>query len=64
MTALRDEFGGVVQAPCGFGKTVIGLKVAEAMGVRTMLLVDKRGKVVNRSVHANELEGELEKILR
>ena len=42
-------------------------RLANELGVLTlptMLLVDKRGKVVNRSVHANELEGELEKILR
>lgn len=31
--------GGIVQLPCGFGKTVLSIAVAARLGVRTMVLV-------------------------
>jgi thiol-disulfide isomerase/thioredoxin len=40
---------------------------ANALGiitVPTMILVDSRGKVVNRSIQASEIEGELKKLIR
>jgi hypothetical protein len=42
-------------------------RLANEMGIQTlptMLLIDKTGKVIRRNVHASELEGELEKLLK
>ncbi len=42
-------------------------RLANEMGVFTlpvMLLLDSRGRVVNRQIHAGELEAEISKLLR
>jgi thiol-disulfide isomerase/thioredoxin len=42
-------------------------RLAKEMGILTlptMILVGKDGKVINRSIHAGELDGELKKLLR
>jgi superfamily II DNA or RNA helicase len=37
----KGEFGGMLVAPCGVGKTVMGLKVAAELGVTATVLVHK-----------------------
>jgi len=37
----NGEFGGMLVAPCGLGKTVVGLKIAAELGVTTTVLVHK-----------------------
>jgi superfamily II DNA or RNA helicase len=33
--------GGLLSVPCGFGKTVMSLKIASMLGVKTLIVVDK-----------------------
>ena len=42
-------------------------RLANEMGIFTlpvMILIDERGRVVNRQIHGSELEGEIEKLVR
>jgi len=38
---LRTVGGGVLCLPCGFGKTIIALKIIATLGMKTMVLVNK-----------------------
>ena len=39
--ASKESGGGIISIPCGGGKTVIGLGIAAALGVKTIVIVHK-----------------------
>lgn len=41
LDALRNKGGGLLELYCGYGKTVVGLYITAAMGVKTAVLVHK-----------------------
>ena len=41
VSALRNRGGGLLELHCGYGKTVLGLQIIAALGVKTMVLVHK-----------------------
>jgi superfamily II DNA or RNA helicase len=41
ISAARARGGGIISVGCGRGKTVMALKIAELLGVRTLILVHK-----------------------
>jgi superfamily II DNA or RNA helicase len=41
LSALRNRGGGLLELHCGYGKTVLGLQIIAALGVKTMVLVHK-----------------------
>jgi len=41
MSVLEESFGGILHAPCGQGKTVMGLEIARRLNRRTCVLVHK-----------------------
>ena len=41
MKAAKSVGGGIISVPCGYGKTVIGLYIASALKVKTLVVVHK-----------------------
>lgn len=40
-TFKKGLFGGILEAPCGTGKTVMGLEIARRLGITTLVVVHK-----------------------
>lgn len=38
---LKDHPGGILQLPCGFGKTVVAISILAQLGVKTVIVVHK-----------------------
>ena len=56
MNLIRENHEGIILAPTGFGKTVVGIKIIEELNVKTLV-------IVNRVNLLNQWESEIKKFL-